>query len=74
MQKSPKNKTDYYFSSELSFPNTEKTVKKDMYMPATQVNHVFEKMTGLGPVNIGTEKWQIAKIKQARINKYLNDL
>lgn len=29
---------------------------------------------GLGPVNVGTENWQIAKIKQARMNKYLKDL
>jgi len=31
-------------------------------------------MQGLGPVNVGSEKWNIAKIKEARIKGYILNL
>jgi hypothetical protein len=31
-------------------------------------------MPGLGPVNVGTEEWNIAKVKQQRMSNYVNNL
>lgn len=31
-------------------------------------------MPGLGPVNVGTEEWNLAKAKQQRMNSYVNSL
>jgi hypothetical protein len=33
---------------------------------------LFGQMQGLGPVNIGTEEWQEAKLKKQRMNAYVN--
>lgn len=35
---------------------------------------LFGQMPGLGPVNVGTEEWNLAKAKQQRMNSYVNSL
>ena len=38
-------------------------------MPS-KVTRTFERMRGLGPVNVGTEKWKMAKLKKERMAQY----
>ena len=35
---------------------------------------LFGHMPGLGPVNVGTEEWNLAKAKQQRMSSYVNSL
>jgi hypothetical protein len=35
---------------------------------------LFGQMQGLGPVNVGTQGWNNAKAKQARMNTYANQI
>ena len=47
-------------------PGSLMTVQNDMQL--------FSNMPGLGPVNIGTEEWNLAKAKQHRMNLYASKL
>ena len=40
----------------------------------SKVSRTFERMRGLGPVNVGSEKWKMAKLKKDRMAKYLNNI
>lgn len=47
-------------------PGTLMTVHND--------RQLFGQMAGLGPVNVGSDGWNLAKAKQQRMNSYVNSL
>ena len=49
-----------------------KVEPKTSVMTVHNDQKLFGQMKGLGPVNIGTDAWKEAMLKQERINSYVN--
>ena len=57
-----------------TLPKISKAEPKTSVMTVHNDQKLFGQMKGLGPVNIGTDAWKEAMLKQERINTYVNQL
>ena len=58
------NKSKYTFNNDVKMTVDNNLEGELMFKVPTKVKRQFEKMRGLGPVNIGTEQWKMAKLKK----------
>ena len=57
-----------------TLPLINKNIQPGSLMTVHNDKQLFQNMPGLGPVNVGTEEWNIAKAKQQRMNTYVSKL
>ena len=67
-----KNNRQYEDTTSSYLPQIKKFKEPQAVITIHNDQKLFGQMQGLGPVNVGTEEWQEAKLKKQRMNAYIN--